>query len=824
MKIFYSYTHKDEDLLDELAKHLAPLKEEFCLEEWDDRKIQAGQDLHEEIDKHLETADLFLLLISSDYLASSECKREIRKALEEKEKRDAIVIPVILRPCAWKDHKKIVSLLAIPKDGKSIAEWDIQDEAFLEIYKKVREIVESIPCRLRPEFKDDLIKVEFISQNKESIRLDDLFVFPTIEDEYNDRQINNLGDLWEKNKHVILKGDDRSGKTVICQKLFLDEVENGTPTLLISGSDITSPTNHHHIVQRKFQEQFSGSYFRWSKEQAKLLIIDDFSYTTKIQFIDFAKDFFERIIVVMSDDEYIAYFKEEERFADFELFNLESLGHVNQEELIKKWVNLSDQKEQEISHGKIDQIEDRLNSIILHNKIVPRYPFYILSILQTFEGFMPQNLRITAYGHCYQALITAQLINIGIQGEDIDSSLTFLSYLAFQIFKRKGECSKDQFEKLLIDYKDQYIIKESVVNRLTNNNSSILRNYNGGYKFNYPFIYYFLLGSFFARNYETYKDLIGEIAGKNYLKDNAYILIFTIHHIQDDDLIDTILTQTARTLDYIPIATLNIEETKLLETALMELPEKIMSKRSVDDERRLEREQRDKMEVNPDNMTNDKLEENKLMEEDINENEFYKSLKNMEILGQILRNKYGSLHRDKIEEAIESITDAGLRLITIITDNNGLQSLESFFIKILDNVNIPDDDKVKIEDFLRKQIRTVVFIHMALLLKKVVGSIRKPELLEIVEKIYQKKNTPAYDLLYTLFLLDTSEKLSSHNVEDITNTIDKFKKSNNKVAHRFISLSLQHYVNTHRIRRSLREKLFNALDIDYRPNPPRLKS
>ena len=822
MKVFYSYTHKDEDMLDELAKHLAPLKEDFCIDEWDDRKIQAGQKLHEEIDKQLETADLVLLLISPDSLASPECKREMRKALKEKEKRDAIVIPVIVRPCSWQDHEKIASLLAIPKDGKPITKWDNRDEAFLNVYKKVREIVESIPFRLRSEFKDDLTKVEFISQHRESIRLDDLFVFPAIKDEYNSHQISNLGDLWKKNKHVILKGDDRSGKTVICRKLFLDEVENGTPTILISGSDITSPVNHEYLIKKKFQEQFSGNYFHWSKEQAKLLVIDDFSYMMKIQFIDFAKDFFERIIVVISEDEYIAYFKEEERFADFELFNLESLGHAKQEELIKKWVNLSDTKEQEISHGKIDQIEDRLNSIILHNKIVPRYPFYILSILQIFEGFMPQNLQITAYGHCYQALIIAQLVNIGIQREDIDSSLTFLSYLAFQIFKRSGECSKDQFEQLLIDYKGQYIVKESVVNRLTNNNSSILRNYNGGYKFNYPFIYYFLLGNFFARNYETHKELIEAIAEKSYLKDNSYILIFTIHHTQDDNLIDTILIHTACTLDYIPIATLNIEETKLLETALMKLPKKIMSKRSVDDERRSEREQRDKVEADSDNVTNDKYEADKLMEEDINE--IYKSLKNMEILGQILRNKYGSLHRDKIEEAIEFITDAGLRLINIFTDSNGIQNLEGFFIKMIDNANIPDDDKMKIEDFLRKQIRTMVFINIALLLKKIVASIRKPELLEIVEKMYQKKNNPAYDLLYTLFLLDTSENLSSQNVENITNTIGKFKKSNNTVAHRFISLSLQHYVNTHQIHYILREKLFKALDIDYRPNLPRLRT
>ena len=817
MKLFYSYSHRDENLRDLMERHLTLLKDEGYIDEWHDRKIQAGQEIHKEIDRHLETSDLILLLLSPDFIASPECKSEMCKALKQKEERGTIVIPVIVRPCTWKDQKAISDLKAIPKDGKPIKKWDSEDEAFLNIYEEIKDVVKKTPFHLKKEFRDDLTKVEFISQHKESIKLDDLFVFPTIEDEYNKYQINSFGELWKKNKHVILKGDDRSGKTVICRKIFLDEVENGTPAILISGSDITSPVNHEHLIKKKFQDQFSGNYFYWSKKQEKLLIIDDFDYMTKIQFIDFAKDFFERIIVVMSEDEYIAYFQEEERLANFQLFNLESLGHVKQEELIKRWINLSDEKGQEISHGKIDQIEDRLNSIILHNKIVPRYPFYILSILQTFEAFMPQDLQITAYGHCYHALITAQLVNIGIQGEDVDSSLTFLSYLAFQIFKKRGECSKDQFKQFLTDYKDQYIIKESVVNRLTNHNSSILRNYNGGYKFNYPFIYYFLLGNFFARNYETHKSFIDDIAEKSYLKDNAYILIFTIHHTQDNNLIDTILIHTACTLDSITAATLDIEETKLLETALMELPEKIMSKRSIDDERRSEREQRDEMEANSDNvLTNDKKHEvEKLTKE---ENEFYKSLKNMEILGQILRNKYGSLHKDKIEEAIEFVSDAGLRLIKIATDSNGVHSLEDFFIKIIDKINIPDNDKKEIEYFLRKQIRTIVFINIALLLKKVVVSIHKPELLESVEKIYQKKNTPAYDLLYTLFLLDTSEKLSSQNVEKITNTIDKFKKNNNTVAHRLISLPLQHYANTHHISGRLREKIFSALDLKYQPN------
>ncbi len=819
MKLFYSYSHRDEHLRNNVEKHLALLKDEGYIDEWHDRKILAGQEFREEIDSHLETSDIILLLISPDFLASCECKREMCKALEQKEKNSTIVVPVIARPCAWKDHEKISGLLAIPTDGKAITQWNNEDEAFLNIYENIRKIAAQIPARLRSEFRDELTQVEFISQHKENIKLDNLFVFPSIEAKYSKRQISRFADFWKKSKHVVLKGDDRSGKTVICRKLFLDEVENGTPTILISGSDVTSPVNHEQLIKRKFQEQFRGSYSYWRNQEAKLLIIDDFSHSTRIQFIRFAKDFFERVVIVMSEDEYLAYFSDEESLADFELLNLGSLGHAKQEVLIKKWVHLSDvqDNEQHISHGKIDQIEDRLNSIILHSRIVPRYPFYILSILQTFEAFMPQSLQITAYGHCYQALITAQLISIGIRKEDIDSSLNFLSYFAFEVFKR-GECSQVQFEHFLKGYKEQYIIKTNVVNRLTNHNSSIIRNHKGRYEFNYPYIYYFLLGNFFARNYEAHKNLIEEITEKNYLRDNAYILIFTIHHTQDDDLINTILIHTAYVLDHVSAATLNTKETKLLETALQELPEKILSERSVDEERKSEREQRDETETDLGELTtDDKSKEDSLSEENLND--MYKALKNMEILGQILRNKYGSLPREKIEEVIDFVTDAGLRLINEVTNHDSILSLEGYFVEVLKNVNIPENDKQKIEAFLRKQIRTIVFLIIGSLLAKVVVSIRKPELLEIVETIYQRKDTPAYDLLYAFLLLSTSENLSPQSVKKITNTLKKFEKSRNRVAQRLLSLSLQHYANTHHIHHRLREKLFHALRINYRPNP-----
>lgn len=438
MKLVYSYSHKDGRLRTKIEKHLALLKDKGYIDEWYDREILPGQAFRDEFDCNLETADLILLVLSPDFLASHECMRELRIALELKAKNNTlVVVPVIARPCAWKDLEGISGLLAIPTDGIPITKWENEDEALHDIYENIRKIVTRIPFRIKTEFRDDLTQVEFISQHKENIRLDDLFVFPNVNAEFSDRQINGFEDLWKKGKRVVLKGDDRSGKTVFCRKLLLSEIDKGTPAILVSGDDIKSPINHERFIKEMFNEQFSGSFPHWSSKPAKLLIIDDFSHNSHLNFVDFAKDYFECILIVVAEDDFLVYFKDEGRLAGFELLSLRSLGHVKQEVLIKKWISLSDTQDQEqsVTHGKIDQIEDQLNSIILHNRIVPRYPFYILSILQTFEAFMPQSLQITAYGHCYQALIVAQLIKIGISKEDIDSSLNFLSHFAFEVFR-----------------------------------------------------------------------------------------------------------------------------------------------------------------------------------------------------------------------------------------------------------------------------------------------------------------------------------------------------------------------------------------------------
>ena len=103
IEVFFSYSHRDEEMRDELEKHLTILKRDGVITTWHDRRIGAGSEWEGQIDEHLNAAEIILLLISVDFLASDYCHDiELRRAMERHEAGEARVIPVILRTVDWK--------------------------------------------------------------------------------------------------------------------------------------------------------------------------------------------------------------------------------------------------------------------------------------------------------------------------------------------------------------------------------------------------------------------------------------------------------------------------------------------------------------------------------------------------------------------------------------------------------------------------------------------------------------------------------------------------------------------------------------------------
>ncbi|MGH9852411.1 MAG: toll/interleukin-1 receptor domain-containing protein, partial [Blastocatellia bacterium] len=149
LRLFFSYSHKDESLLNELETHLTLLRRLGVIEPWHDRKIEAGDKWKEEIDENLESADIILLLVSSNFINSDYCyEKEMRYALERHAKKDARVIPIIVREVNW-ESAPFANPQVLPKDGLAVMSWPDRDAA----WRNVSEKIELVAQEMRKESK-----------------------------------------------------------------------------------------------------------------------------------------------------------------------------------------------------------------------------------------------------------------------------------------------------------------------------------------------------------------------------------------------------------------------------------------------------------------------------------------------------------------------------------------------------------------------------------------------------------------------------------------------------------------------------------------------
>ena len=145
IKLFYSYAHEDEALRERLEVHLKLLKRQGIIQDWHDRDISAGSEWAKQISHHLETADIILLLISPDFIASDYCwDVELQRALERHEAGEACVVPIILRETEGWTGTPFGKLQALPKDAKPVKSWSDQDAAFADIARSIRKVAEEM--------------------------------------------------------------------------------------------------------------------------------------------------------------------------------------------------------------------------------------------------------------------------------------------------------------------------------------------------------------------------------------------------------------------------------------------------------------------------------------------------------------------------------------------------------------------------------------------------------------------------------------------------------------------------------------------------------
>ena len=145
---FYSYSHKDVELRDRLSVYLAPLRRKGRIIEWHDRKIEPGADWNSEVSSHLDGANLVLLLLSPDFLASEYCFGvEVDRCLARLKAGTVKVVPILLRPCLWEDSP-FSELQIVPRGAKALSSGSGSEDLWKEVALEISKVVSGTPPEL----------------------------------------------------------------------------------------------------------------------------------------------------------------------------------------------------------------------------------------------------------------------------------------------------------------------------------------------------------------------------------------------------------------------------------------------------------------------------------------------------------------------------------------------------------------------------------------------------------------------------------------------------------------------------------------------------
>lgn len=830
--VFISYSHKDESYLSSLVSHLATLRNEGKIKDWYDREIDAGSEWDAEIRDNLEKAQLILLLISPDFLSSPYCQGvEMQLALERHNANECIVVPVSIRSCDW-GESEFAKIQAVPKDAHPVSAYEDQDVAFTEIVKSIRSLLVAKNIELQEhkranfnfgphetEATQDFWSflrdpgLELSHPRQALLELKDIYVYPDCKllDDSGDHQlIRSLESLPENGEQLkVVFGSEQGGLTSFAKMVIAKKISELKKVLYI---DFGKVTNRN--IQKALREACEWHYGHKDISGFPVVLLDDYEKTNlnlsaKKAILDELSRVSSEIFVLSRDT--ILYSPDElEVFEGFSHYEVQPFGHKKREELIARWVRLgrSDTITEHQVHQEVDVFGIHIDSFVRKN-VVPSKPLFLVSILQGMETMTPTKLHLTSYGHCYQHLIYQALTKAKVQPHYIDSYLNFLTEFAYHVFcNGGGYLSTGEVTRFCSKYHEEYIGVEcdEAIRKLTS--CGILDYEKGGLGFRYKYIYYFFAGKYLADHIsdDDVRRDIQELLEHIDKEDSANIAIFTTHHTKDRFVLDEIQMTLLSQFDEMSEASLSVDQLGFMRDFMERIPRLVLEQRDVEEERKRRNEALDELENDKSEVEDESPDSPDDLLRRIN-----KTVRGIEIIGQIARNRHGSLPRKEIKTVVDSAIGSGLQFLQYfieMSDHAKEDVVESIKNQIRDEPGINDE---KLAKEAREIFLLMTYGAIYGLLRKMANSLGCREVLPVFLELEKERSTPAAAILELNVELTFAHNLDIDRLKEVYHKLE-----GNGVCQRMFRESLLMYIYLHDVKYDIRSKISSHFDIPER--------
>lgn len=812
-KLFISYSHKDESYREQFQNHLSGLKENGLIDTWTDRCIGPGEEWEPEIHKNLANAKFVLLLISSDFLASKYCTGvEMQRALQMHQRGEAIVVPIVIRPVDWMDYE-IGKIQALPEWGKPISDHDSSDAAWVSVVRALKDKIKSAnqsndivngneslePNTLTTSFQEWLCDTDvvLVHRNIAKVTLADVFIAPDLKRlDIDSRKISlTIGSLDKEVLHnnSLILGDEQSGKTALVKQMFIQLREQGLFPICMSAEAINT-SKLEKLVHRALKHQYQDVGQNLSiQSQRCVLIIDDFDQVSLNKkhtsaLLQSARSLFKHTILI-ADEPYRYVTPDIPELNNFQLYSILPFGNSKRSELIQRWVELGVAEsisEEEVLRS-LDTLKVHVDSLVRRN-IVPSKPIYLLTILQTFESYAPLGVDLTSYGHCYQQMIYRAFEKAMIRPVEYDAYINFLTELAGAIFRNDSQPLSDEEQVTFYDsYADKYLgtVSSAVIDKLTE--TKILNAGENGIDFKYRYFYYFYVAKHLADQLSqdsSSKEQIHNLVVEMHREQCANIIIFLTHHTKNQWILDELMISMMELFDDTKEATLETGDLAFMHEFLEDLPKLIVHEREVEKERKENDHQKDQQEEEEEKLAKEMegIDPNTLLAR-IN-----RAFRGIEIVGQIIRNRHGSLERGTLLALLTEAYSVGLRFLQFflrVSDTAKAEIISDIRHLMRENPNIED------ELLEERSARLFLFFSYGVIysvIRKIAFSVGAKETGEIHRKLLERNDTPAVKLINETVNLQFLKTINQNGLKELAHEF-----SENPVCKRMLAeIVIQH--------------------------------
>ncbi len=677
-------------------------------------------------------------------------------------------------------------------------------------------------------FMKSLKKMSIPIHNSENtnMTLDEFFVFPDLE-HLNTKNIKvdedfiDSSTILDDNQYslVILEGDNQSGKSSLLNMIYLCFVDRYLYPILIEGKHIVND-KLDKIIANAFALQYnSNEYERYSQydKTCKIMLIDNFDEcilndTAKNNIINRLLERFHKVILTTKENEkgISSYYLMEKK--DALLARIKPLGHLKRNELVKKFY-LSYNANSSIMQRQVllEQVKAGFDMVenFLGKEYMPSYPIYILSILLSHTKIQGNTLEQTSYGHCYEALIICALMTCVGDRSKIDRYYNVLMSLAYFVYNKNGKAiSEMEFEEFYKDYQNTYIApgyKEIKNNLLKCNLLKCTDEYY--YKFSYNYIYYFLVAKYMASNIHSDMGLndILDLCVNIHDEQKANILVFIAHHIKNPQFIEaTQLALTSALEVQKPVTLKRGDQYYILLDQLCEsLKKEIVSpEEKIDPEKERERmlkqlDERDKLISRDVNNMND----TPIEIQNVN-----KSLRSIEVVGQIVKNRQGSLPKTDIKVMVKQMYETAFRTISYfgsIIEAERSQMIEDIIRNKKEGFS-DDDIKKKLDAFF--EITSLNFCLFVF--SKIINSVGTKELRATFTQVAEEIDTPAAKLV-SFSIISCFSKIAIQELKELVEDLN-----DNPVAMSIIRARVRSYLYNNHVSFSDRQRIIQTVNLN----------